>query len=334
LKRPGILSIAALALVAALAGAPAAAAAAKPRTEVTPASRTAFLTARGTDGWRLQITAVLGSAKGTRQPIGFFARGPHREEVSYVGGKGRASEDGEIVGKLPGIGRVDLRFEQISKQQVTFGTETDCKTEGKSAVLKGVFRGTIEFHGEGGYTTVERRSAPGTIEVHPRTICHRPRHQPPPQADKTGFKLLVAERDEGHGESLTFDAFGADLKPSEGGSISGFAASYTHKRGKLLIVASTRAASEEATSFSLTAPEGTPSEATVAPPAPFSGTATFKLESPTAASWTGDLSVEIPTLGTVDLTEPGFRAGACAANCTKTFPHGMGFGIVGISRLS
>ena len=85
--------------------------------------------------------------------------------------------------------------------------------------------------------------------------------------------------------------------------------------------------------FSLTAPDGTPTEATVKPPAPFSGTATFKLESPTTASWTGDLSVELPTLGTVDLAEPGFQAGACAAQCTKTFPDGAEIGFLTASRL-
>jgi hypothetical protein len=317
-------------LLAALFAAPVAAA--KPAPEVFPAGRTAFLDAKGTNGWRLQVSAVLPAGKKTKQPIGFFTRGPQREEVSYTGSEASVTAGGLIVGAAPGLGRIAVRFERTSEQPVTFGSE-GCKTEGKSAVLKGIFRGPIEFHGEGGYTTVKRRSAPGTIEVHPRIVCPRPK-QPPhqPTTQDAGIGYLLAGRGE-EGGSLTFTAFTATLLPRSG-PVAGFSASYTHRRGKLLIVATTRAVGEEGkANFALTAPSGTPTEATVAPPAPFSGTATFKLESMTTASWSGDLSVEVPTLGTVNLAEPGFWAGACAAECTKTFPPGVKIGFLTPSRL-
>lgn len=333
LLRLGTASIVALALLAALIGAPAAAA--KPATEVFPAARIAFLKAKGTNGWHLQVSAVLPSGKKAKQPIGFFTAGPHREEVSYTGSEGRVSGDGLIAGRVPGIGRIAVRFEQTSEQPVTYGAEGGCKVEGKSAVLKGIFRGKIEFHGEGGYTTVQRSSAPGTIEVHPRIVCPRPKNLPhQPTADGEGTEYLLAGRDEGDGGSLTLAAFATGLKIPGAGSLTSFSATYTHRHGKLLIAATTRAAGEEGkANFSLTAPSGLPTEATVAPPAPFSGTATFKLESPTTASWTGDLSVEVPTLGTVNLAEPGFWAGACATECTKTFPPGVKIGLLTSSRL-
>jgi hypothetical protein len=324
-------SIAAIALLAALIGAPAAAA--KPAAEVQPAWRTVFIDARGTNGWRLQVSALLQSGKKARQPIGFFTRGPHREEVSYSGAEGRVTAGGLIEGKAPGVGRIAVRFEQTSEQPVTFDPEAGCKAEGKSAVMKGIFRGTIELHGEGGYTTVQRSSAPGTIEVHPRTVCHRPKHPHLPATHDSGTEYLLAGRKEGDG-SLTFDAFASGLKLPGGGSLAGFSATYAHRRGKLLVVATTRTVGEEGkANLSVTAPSGTPTEATVAPPAPFSGTATFKLESTTTASWTGDLSVEVPTLGTVNLAEPGFWAGACATDCTKTFPPGIKIGFQVLSRL-
>ena len=57
--------------------------------------------------------------------------------------------------------------------------------------------------------------------------------------------------------------------------------------------------------------------------------AAFKLESPTAASWTGALSVEIPTLGKVLLTAPGTWSTLCEGNaCTETPPHGLHFGLL------
>jgi hypothetical protein len=332
-------SIAALALLAALVAAPAAGAqagrTAKPAaTEVFPAGRTAFINTQGTDGWQLQVSAVLPAGKKSKRPIGLFARGPHREEVAYIGTEGSLTADGLIEGKARGVGRIAVRFQQTSEQPVTFDTEPGCTTEGRSAVLKGIFRGTIQFHGEGGYTTVQRSSAPGTIEVHPRIVCPRPK-QPPhkPTAADAGTGYVLAGRDE-DGGSLTFDAWDTGLKLPGAGPVINFSATYSHRQGKLLVVAMTKAVSEEGeASFSLTAPSGTPTEATVAPPAPFSGAATFKLESATTASWTGDLSVEVPTLGTVNLAEPGSWAVACATRCTKTFPPGLTIGFDTLARL-
>jgi hypothetical protein len=331
-------SITALALLAALVAAPATSAqssrTASLATEVFPAGRTAVLNAQGTDGWRLQVVATLPAGKKAKQPIGFFARGPHREEVAYTGTEGSETAGGLIVGAAPGVGRIAVHFEQTSEQPVTYGGEADCKTEGRSAVLKGIFRGTIQFHGEGGYTTVQRSSAPGTIEVHPRIVCLPPKHPPHQTAEGAGVGYLLAARDVDGGGSLTFDAWGTGLKLPGAGPLVSFSASYTHRKGKLLIDATTRATGEEGkANFSLTAPGGTPTEATVDPPAPFSGTATFKVESATTASWTGDLSVEVPTLGTVNLAEPGFWAGACATACTKTFPPGVKIGFLTPSRL-
>ena len=331
--RLGISSIAALALAAALVGAPVAGAA-KP--QVQPAQRFVYFNARGSHGWRLQVTAIAASGRKARQPIGFFTRGPHHEEVQYVGAEGQATEDGVIEAKAPGLGRVAVRFEQTYETPVTFIPESGCKAEGKSASLKGVFRGTIKFHGEGGYTTVDRGRAPGHIEVVPREVCHQPKHHPQPPKEtggEAGIEYLSAGRDEGGG-SLTFDAFATGLKIPREGPLTSFSASYTHKRGKLLIVASTRVLGKEKGLLSLTAPDGMPTEATVKPPAPFTGSANFKLESPTTASWTGDLSVEVPTLGTVDLTEPGFWAGACGPKCTKTFPEGLRIGFFTASPLA
>jgi hypothetical protein len=325
--RLGTASIVALALLAALVETPAAGAATK--TRVRPGESLVVVDARGSNGWRLQVTALVPTGKTGRRPIGFFTRGPHHEEVQYYGAEGRATEDGLIAAKAPGLGRVAVRFEQTSETPVTDVPQRGCKVEGKGAMLKGVFRGRIELHGEGGYTTVERQSAPGWIEVSVPEVCRRPKHRskPPKQtAEEADIEYLSAGRDEGNGASLTFHAFAWGLKSPGEGQLTSFTASYTHKRGKLTVFATTEVLGKEAGLFSLTAPSGTPTEATVDPPAPFSGTGTFKLESPTTASWTGDPSVEIPTVGTVNLAEPGFWAGACAAHCTRTFPEGLQIG--------
>jgi hypothetical protein len=60
---------------------------------------------------------------------------------------------------------------------------------------------------------------------------------------------------------------------------------------------------------------------------PFSGSGLFKLGSPTKASWTGDLGVEIPTLGVVGLTGPKSSSALCiGTECTKASPSTTEFG--------
>ncbi|HEX4751855.1 MAG TPA: hypothetical protein VH268_03070, partial [Solirubrobacterales bacterium] len=77
-----------------------------------------------------------------------------------------------------------------------------------------------------------------------------------------------------------------------------------------------------ASSFGVSAPGVSPPDATLAPSSPFSGSATFELTSPTKASWSGDLAVELPGLGKVPLAGPKFYSGLCEGEiCTKTLPE-------------
>jgi hypothetical protein len=63
--------------------------------------------------------------------------------------------------------------------------------------------------------------------------------------------------------------------------------------------------------------ETTPAEATVAPPAPFSGSATFERASSTRSTWLGDLALELPGFGRVRLAGPKYRSLVCRGNhCT------------------
>ncbi len=325
-------SIAALALLVAAGFLATGATAAK--TTVRPAQQIASFESRGSNGWKLQVTALTTDEKKIHQPIGIFTHGPRGGEVQYLGVLGSASVDGAITASVPGIGRVGVHFEQTKETTVIFHPQPGCKSEGRSATLKGYFRGTIEFHGERGYTMVNARSARGEIELIPTEVCRRPKHHPRhpgATADEAGVEFLSAVRNFGAG-ALEFEAVATGLRaPETGEPVTEFSASYIHQRGKLTIIASTRILGEEKGLLSLTAPNGRPTEATVEPPLPFTGVGHFELESPTTASWTGDLGVEVPTLGTESLTEPTFLVGACAAHCTKTFPEGTGF--VTASRL-
>jgi hypothetical protein len=66
-------------------------------------------------------------------------------------------------------------------------------------------------------------------------------------------------------------------------------------------------------SFQITDPSQPTAGASLNPPAPFAGSATFLQESATPPTWTGDLRVDLPGFGTVPLTGPGVKASLCAA---------------------
>jgi hypothetical protein len=309
-------------LVGALIASPGAVAMHRPRTQVRPVERLATLSAPGTKGWRLHVGAVLG-LKPQVQQLGAQAVGHQGQSVTYNVRHAYTAPDGTIRETLPGVGRVAVRFEPKKEMKLEFTAQPGCTSDGISIERSGWFTGTIEFHGEGGYTDISRRRAYGQIMEVPREVCRNRksgRRAGGSSADQDETVLLTAGRPEGHGQ-LMFDASPLGRLGSIGPTVE-FDASYTHSRQGMFITANTRVRGG-VKDFSLTEVAGSPSEATVAPPAPFTGSAIFSLESPKKASWTGDLGVEIPTLGIVSLAGPDFWSALCSEGaCTKTLPPG------------
>jgi len=134
--------------------------------------------------------------------------------------------------------------------------------------------------------------------------------------------------------SLVFDASAAEPGTGLGGVVPrGVSFSLFYLRSSHGMTTSiTAGVLAKSSQFTVSSPTGTPSEAVVEPPAPFAGSATFKLESPTVADWSGDLRIDLPLLGEVHLTEPSFWSMLCEGlTCTNTAPPGteVGFLTVG-----
>jgi hypothetical protein len=87
-----------------------------------------------------------------------------------------------------------------------------------------------------------------------------------------------------------------------------FSASLTRVRGKMFILSSQTVISKDAAALEFSEP---PRSATVTPPEPFTGTATFRQESADQFSWAGDLAVELPGSGEVSLAGPKFETALC-----------------------
>jgi hypothetical protein len=204
---------------------------------------------------------------------------------------------------------------------------SECKPT-VTTVEHGYLVGSLVFRGERGFTTAVAAKVAATIDRVPSRECRKPstpRHAQRNSQAEAGEELVSGLRtveviagDRRRAINLVADR----VETTEGEPASA---------ESLLIVTATRRSrgmrashilidyAKPASSVSVSAPGATPQEATLAPPAPFSGSATFRLRTPTEASWSGDLAVELPGLGRVPLTGPRFFAGLCEeSKCTKT----------------
>jgi hypothetical protein len=236
--------------------------------------------------------------------------------------------DGSLDVKIGRLGHFRGHFVAISTK-----TEKPSKIcEGKPTTTeKGHFVGSFKFHGERGYTTIDAHLLSGSVTHIGAQTCKltEPEEHRSPRQEKAqekreegGFRLVAANS----GARTLFEASREEAPPElhvmptnygatvAGGKVGKFRVSYDASVFNF--------GSDGAESFRVPNLAEPLSEAIIEPAAPFSGTATFHLETPKKASWTGDLAVELPGLGTVPLTGLKIAAGLChGSDCTKTLPR-------------
>jgi hypothetical protein len=240
---------------------------------------------------------------------------------------GRPAISGSWVDvRLPGVASFNAHF--IARG----GTEKKSDKggcTGARTVEKGYFVGSLVFHGERGFTKADARRVPGTVTRTPTQLCPRP----------TSFAEVPRpageEASEAEPEERTIELIAGERRRGLtliGQRVETIADEPSFSQPILIVALSHRSRNLDTThivvdfeapaaSFSVSAPGISPPEATLTPPSPFSGSATFGLTSPKRASWSGDLAVELPGLGTVRLTGPKFYSGLCEGEtCTKTLP--------------
>jgi len=223
--------------------------------------------------------------------VGYFARG---SIARY-----------RVRARFGGRGRINVKFRP--HKVVTRKPPPHCKGAPK-VTRTGVFVGTIRFHGERGYTEIDASRAPGKLRTTPRWKCEsRP---PPPNQEEVEIRPLAktAASTENGPIVLTakrkrtmFEA-AADRYPREEG-LTRFLAGRSERRPHVRIERGAYAFGEDRT-FVFT--RGL-TEATVRPPWPFTGSASF-LRGAAGRGWTGSLRVKLPGAGTVPLTGSGHAA--------------------------
>ena len=216
------------------------------------------------------------------------------------------SKDSGIRARLPGVGGVSVRFRPKGKPDEV-PLPDNCKGRG-NLIQHGVFVGRIHLHGERGYTDVDAQRAKGKVVHSFKKVCDN---------DSSGIDfagdskltLLSASTRRGRG-NLSLDAFQVTSRQVPGLNGTSVMASLFTKRGPML---TTKSAFSSAGlgALQLGEPAGSLQSATLSPPGPFTGTATFQRISKTSSTWEGSLSVELPGVGPVSLASPKFSSLLC-----------------------
>jgi len=166
-------------------------------------------------------------------------------------------------------------------------------------VRYGVFVGTIRFRGEGGYTSVEARHATGRLSSGEKIKCVfpnlRPGSGPAANESRQAPPSLGAAQGRHRG-------FGVEFSGGKRRSIL-ISAFSQERRGRIGVFRDVFAEGPPA-SFDFAADL---SSATVRPPKPFQGEASFQ-RSPSGSIWSGTLSVDFPGRDDVRLAGPRFES--------------------------
>lgn len=255
---------------------------------------------RGSHGYSIHVFGV------GRNQVWILAE---KEDASanYLG-RGRVTER-SIEGRFGSLGRISVRLQPGSHSEVE---EEQAGCKGKPAERReGRFTGVIRFRGELGFTEVRVESARGTAYRSFRQVCKRrssegePRYKQPPATSLSA----VSSR---YPRAPWFSVF--KQEPPRKPAFAFLEAQYTtrtiERRPGLDVIreASATAAPE---TFAASPLGANPVTATVAPPAPFTGTASYEKQPSGVAAWSGDLAVELPGLGVVPLADSSYHAELC-----------------------
>jgi len=258
---------------------------------------------RGSSGYAISLSAdgsnVSLVVQGDHAAVQYFARG--------AAGKGR------IRARFGSLGRVALRFHPRGKARLRKEPESDCHG-GDSLIQPGVFVGKLDFEGEQDYTGAHANRIKGTVTHTKRQVCKTNGSDEGEEGPFSflGGTILSATAQE---NATSFIASRIESKSKSkakpGLSASAFSASVVEfpQPGFWVFRSIQTKATKDPTAFSVVTSHGRVDEATVTPPAPFSGSATYqRTVADKSETWAGSLAGDFPGLGMVSLAGPKFCA--------------------------
>jgi hypothetical protein len=215
--------------------------------------------------------------------------GKKGQEVSYEAPA--TITETSIQADLGALGQISVEFQRSGKS-----TSVRCDEEQEAIGFdSGSWVGTIDFHGEEGFTDVEATSAPGYVD---RAIL----------GPFCGGVVSGGTSERAKGAALYV------RNPGLGPTLS----VYKHRPGAAALIVARLSEWDEGIRIDRARGEWMPgddfsyatdlSAATVTPPGPFTGSARFDLGAKAGRRWSGDLTVDMPGRADVPLTGPLLRA--------------------------
>ncbi len=217
--------------------------------------------------------------------------------TTYIA-RGEVSATGLRAG-FADLGRVAVHFHPSRRAAPPRG----CRGAGRSLV-PGVFRGEIDFEGEGGYTTAHIHRARGIVRLLGASRCSGPATRSP-RRSRSSHPVSNPRRTKITSFAAGWkSALGATLfsAATDGTQTARYLAATEQSAGQIAVY---RLALAFAPSRTFTF-DSALSSASLTPPAPFSGTGSFQQGVAGTRSWTGPLAVSFPGAEDTPLTGPQF----------------------------
>lgn len=266
---------------------------------VFPAYRESQLTVKGTHGFVISVTQTghdvsLEASQGSATAI-------------YILPVKNPARDG-IRAKFPGVGRVSVRFHPSGEPRHS-PPFPGCRG-GEEVLQRGTFSGTIRFRGERGFTRVAVENARGTIRHASKEVCKNGGGNFKPEPS---YSLDAHARS--HGRTIGFSALQTYAGSETDRRATYFASTLERRQG--MLISRVAIAHAGLSTFAVMGPPTRPDAASVAPPAPFHGTATYAGTVNGQADWQGTLAVDLPGVPGVQLAGPPFSSSLCfGQRCT------------------
>jgi hypothetical protein len=256
---------------------------------VIPASQTEEFQLKGSDGFSIAVSA------GGRQVSLTAKKGGSSATYSV---RGIASSK-RIKARFAGLGLVSVLF-RPSGQAHRMAAAENCSGEA-GFVQPGKFVGKIEFEGEQAYTTVRASKAKGKETFARKQVC-------PKEAGEAGSPFsLTALTAVSSSDGVAFVALRLTRGTQQTSGFSGFGGTIFESVGRLAITRSIEA-SAGISAFATSGSGREITSATIAPPSPFTGSATYEKQKGSPATWTGALAGTFLGRGEVSLAGPAFIA--------------------------
>lgn len=255
---------------------------------------------KASNGYRMAVLGV--HASGRAHGAVLILVGSKRGSVTYT--SSAEVGDNGIRADLGDLGQINLEFVPLE------GRETHSCGPGDevSRIGRGEYRGIFEFHGEEGYTEARATALPTDFGLFLDLVCGALVGY----GDASGPGLPGARLNAVSGR--TRERLRFEIKKNRPSAPSAFQVSVRERIGGVHV----RRTIEGMLGAGAFRYDRRLRTATVAPPAPFDGSASFRRDAPRRNRWTGDLTVDFPGRSGAPLTASGSRVSLVHASWSKS----------------